>query len=78
MTNLTDILANPPKARSCAFGKWVSSLEEKDQLAVKKALVDPNWSASKLTIFLKDAGMTSDREAVSNHKYGRCNICGPI
>ena len=78
MTNLTDALASPPSAQKCAFGRWVKSLPENEQEAVSKALVNPEWSATKLTAVLKSFGMTSSRETVGVHKNGRCTVCGPV
>lgn len=78
MTNLTDILSNPPAKRPCVFGAWILSLSEEDQVSVKKALLNPEWSTSKLTAALKDFGMTSDRPTVGAHRQGKCVSCGPI
>lgn len=78
MTNLTDILAKPPALRGCAFGDWVNSLSPEEQESVKKALLNPEWSAQKLTDTFKQFGMSSGREAVSAHRNGKCRTCGPI
>jgi hypothetical protein len=78
MTDLTDILSKAPKGRKCNFGEWLDSLSQSDQDAVKKALVNPEWSAHKLTETFKEHGMTSGREAVTLHRKGMCRTCGPI
>lgn len=78
MANLTDILSEAPKGRNCNFGDWLNSLSESDQVAVKKALINPEWSATKLTETLKEHGLPSGREAITLHRKGMCRTCGPI
>lgn len=78
MTNLTDILSNPPEKNPCHFNKWLVSLSEKDQEAVKKAMLNPEWSHLALTKTLKEHGMPCDRQKLTMHRREECVHCGPI
>lgn len=78
MTGLTEILAKPPALRGCPFADWLESLDPEEQESVKKALLNPEWSAAKLTTVFKQFGMTSGREGVMTHRNGDCRTCGPI
>lgn len=78
MTDLTEILAKPPALRGCPFADWKARLEPEEREAVDKALLNPEWSAAKLTAVFKQFGMTSGREGVMTHRNGDCRTCGPI
>ena len=78
MTDLTDILSKPPALRGCPFADWKATLKPEERESVDKALLNPEWSAQKLTDVLKEFGMSSGREAVTKHRNGKCRTCGPI
>lgn len=78
MTELTEILANPPAPRSCRFNDWLSTLSEEERVSVKNAMDNPNWETSKLHKVLRANGLTSDRNTVGIHRKKECGICGPV
>jgi hypothetical protein len=79
MTDLTDFLSNAPVHRNrCFFGEWLSKLSEEEQNSVRKALLDPGWSASALAEGLKKFGSPVGRESIRKHQQGKCTTCGPI
>jgi glutaminase len=78
MTELTDILSKPPKRYECTFANWIDSLSEEEQVSVKKAVLNPEWSNLALTNTLKQHGMPCDRRTVTAHRNGECKHCGPV
>jgi hypothetical protein len=79
MTDLTDFLATPPtRLVPCKFGEWLGSLSEDEQVSVKKAVLNPEWSLAALATGLKDYGLPIGEEAIRKHRTGACRTCGPI
>jgi hypothetical protein len=79
MTDLTDFLSKPPVHKTpCKFADWINSLNQDEQTAVKKAVLNPEWSLPQLAAGLKEYGLPVQVEALRKHRNGACNTCGPI
>lgn len=74
MSDLALTLSAPPAAnpKTCAFKKWVLTLDAEDQKAVEAALRDIRWTNRKLLNEFVGAGLGVGQTVLRDHRVGEC------
>jgi hypothetical protein len=65
-------LTPPVKIGACRVRTIYESLEPKDQVMLKEALANPNWTHSGLALELTNRGLSISDQALRTHRLGRC------
>lgn len=77
MPEIADLLAAPPvpPPAKCGFREWFLLQSETDQIAIEKALANPDWKVPDLLKTLKPKGLPIQESRLKAHRRGECS-CG--